>query len=285
MAGDKNNLSVSRRDPAIIPDAIAVPLRHNTLVYGPWSAQEKPGKVKAEHKQDLNPWNYGGAANMSSAGFAYLSEAVKGQQEAEKGTIELAGCPDKQLGEELITGGPNITGINVSVSNQGVKADYTLQTYSPIFGLFGGAPAETLRNTGIAIANHRADLRQSFERHFPPNTTLQQAKDGRFVAGKVKMPHKRKKPDQVPNDTHTGMVLFQGGARKAGPGVKPEVNNTNVPQLMNGQMLSDEGAQNKEKRSARAVMDHSGLMRPMSTDPDHESGLPHFGKPIVTGKR
>ncbi len=86
---------------AILPDAIAVPLRSNVNTYGPWIVRGPAGAVKTEHDESLVPWNYGGSDVMNLAGNSKVTEAVTYQQVLERGSITVPGFPDLPLGAEL----------------------------------------------------------------------------------------------------------------------------------------------------------------------------------------
>ena len=114
----------------ITPDLFAVPLKSKLLCYGPWYLAGANGPVEYERNEDLAPWNYGGYAALDAAGFARVTDGVTNQTFDETGSVTVAGAPNLNVGEQLISGGPYITDISVSVSNGGVSTQYSFQSWS-----------------------------------------------------------------------------------------------------------------------------------------------------------
>lgn len=122
--------SMSKGAKAKVPDMLAVPLRSNLLCYGPWYLAGANGPVEYEKNDDLAPWNYGGYDAMDAAGFARVTDGMTNQTFDETGSVTLAGSPILNVGDQLITGGPYITDISVSVGSEGVTTQYTFQSWS-----------------------------------------------------------------------------------------------------------------------------------------------------------
>ena len=114
----------------ITPDLFAVPLKSKLLCYGPWYLAGANGPVEYERNEDLAPWNYGGYTALDAAGFARVTDGVTNQTFDETGSVTVAGAPSLNVGEQLISGGPYITDISVSVSNGGVSTQYSFQSWS-----------------------------------------------------------------------------------------------------------------------------------------------------------
>lgn len=114
----------------ITPDLFAVPLRSNLLCYGPWYLAGATGPIEYERNEDLAPWNYGGYAALDAAGFSRVTDGVTNQTFDETGSVTVAGAPALTVGEQLISGGPYITDLNVSASNGGISTQYTFQSWS-----------------------------------------------------------------------------------------------------------------------------------------------------------
>ena len=69
---------------AVMPIAGGVPLKSNTLTYGPWyRTGANPGAVSCEIDEGLAPWEYGGIAFMNKAGQAKVHNAVTSMQYGE----------------------------------------------------------------------------------------------------------------------------------------------------------------------------------------------------------
>lgn len=141
-----------------LPSYVAVPLKSNTLTYGPWYAAGAEGKVRFEKNSGLVPWNFGGYTYMNYAGFAQVDSAITLQQIAEMGSFEEPGVPSIQLGDELISGGPNVTGLDISVSEAGLKTNYRLRTYTPTFGQFSKQNADRFQRLARSANNIRSNL-------------------------------------------------------------------------------------------------------------------------------
>jgi len=146
------------------PLAAVVPLRDNLRTYGPWSAAGAAasggGKVRFEQNTELVPWNFNGYTFMNNAGNAQIVNICGNQQEAEMGHVELVGSPIVQLGDALVSGGPNVTGIDLNIGPNGVSTNYTLRTYTPGFGGFSKQQADTYqRLSRVSRENTRAGLK------------------------------------------------------------------------------------------------------------------------------
>lgn len=135
------------------PAMIALPLKSNTLTYGPWYAVGANGKTEFENDVDLVPWNYGGYAAMNLAAYSRVSSALTNMQIAEGGTLEVTGLPAVLLGGELIAGGPLVTDISCDVGQNGVTTSYRMQTWTPRFGKV--AKQFTDRMQKIALKNEK----------------------------------------------------------------------------------------------------------------------------------
>lgn len=147
------------------PLAAIVPLRDNIRTYGPWYnvgvAASGGGKVRFEQNTELVPWNFNGYTFMNNAGNAQIINVSASQQEAEMGRVELVGAPVVQLGEALVSGGPNVTGMDISVGPNGVTTSYTLRTYTPTFGGFSKQQSDRYqRLTRVGRDNRREALKK-----------------------------------------------------------------------------------------------------------------------------
>jgi hypothetical protein len=175
-------------------EAAAIPIRHESLSYGPWyNPAVTGGTVEMVKDDSLAPWNFGSYAVMNTAGQFLANSARTNMIKGEAGSIEVPGYPDMPLGAELgakaggfygggqylaenrtlttdsyteksyagldysgvatnpsgvdttvnygyfeyagntWTGiyGPNITSINVNISNCSATTRYTMRTFSP----------------------------------------------------------------------------------------------------------------------------------------------------------
>lgn len=117
------------------PSAVVVPLKSNTLTYGPWQAQGEAGKVRFEQDSSLVPWNFGGTAGMNLAATSKVVQTASEMSVSESGFVELAGVPLWSLGDVMQAGMPNITGMDINYGPGGVTTSYRMQTFTPRFGV------------------------------------------------------------------------------------------------------------------------------------------------------
>lgn len=148
-----------------VPGAAAVPIRDNRNSYGPWMTPVGvPGKVVFERDESLTPWNYGDFNTMGLAAQAKLAGVATRMQQGEVATAERPGEPEISLGDSLVAGGPNVTGLEVNLSSAGISTRYTMQTYTPQYGAFQRQNADRLRRLGLAAQQARKQLRTLFLR-------------------------------------------------------------------------------------------------------------------------
>ena len=169
------------------PDEVAIPMKSNTVRYGPIFRKGPPGQVHFVADDQLVPWEYDGYLNLMNApGNAMLEkirDSVTYMQEGERGSINFPGTPTRRLGSELRSTqktmnfiniqatsfsagggshtyngivsvpwngsfGPNITNITVNYGENGFTTAYTLNTFTPSFGKFAKYNANRLSKMG-----------------------------------------------------------------------------------------------------------------------------------------
>lgn len=129
-----NALNLAYHAACIMPTGVAVPLRYHKRSYGPWYIGSVDGQVRFEQDPSLVPWNYNGYTYLNVAGNAKITESLSQMISTETGTVELPGVPSIGIGDALVSGGPSVTNMSVSVGVDGVKTFYRMQTYTPTFG-------------------------------------------------------------------------------------------------------------------------------------------------------
>jgi hypothetical protein len=144
-----------------VPTALALPLKSNTLTYGPWLAAGAPGKVRVEHDPSLTPWGYGTYGAMNQAANVRVVTAVCQQQVVETGQREVVGAPAYSLGDLLHQDGPNVTNMDVSVGTEGVTTTYRFETFTPHPYKFSRGMADRIRRMGLAQMEVRRNVRQA----------------------------------------------------------------------------------------------------------------------------
>ena len=129
--------------PAVYPNRIAIPMRMNNQVYGPWASSNcftDSGGVEFEQNNELNPWTYGSMGSMTSIGDTFVATMNRGLLRAETGSAAILGLPDlPSLTGSYILGatignGANISNINIGFGKDGVISNIEFKTYTPKFG-------------------------------------------------------------------------------------------------------------------------------------------------------
>ena len=135
------------------PYAFGIPLKSNTLTYGPWYVVGAAGRTRYEQDQSLVPWSYGGTTSMNAAGTSRVVTSVTNTRVFETGNITRAEIPQFSLGDIMVSGGPNLTSINAEYTINGWSTTYRVETFQTPFGLLSRQNAERIgRNARGAVA-------------------------------------------------------------------------------------------------------------------------------------
>jgi len=173
--------------PFFAPTAAALPVKSNTTTYGPWLATASDlivnghafgGKIYYEQDDGLAPWEYGGFTYMNLGAAAKIDNSITNQTTAERGSVTLAGYPEKTLGLAITdspslvasrvlqnglyqgsnfyyvnTGGVStkaaqITNIQVTVNGSAITTQYQISSFTPVFGRFTKDNAERVKQIG-----------------------------------------------------------------------------------------------------------------------------------------
>lgn len=117
------------------PDLIAIPIKDNTRVYGPWTAVGPGGKTEVRQNGEYSPWNFNGESLMNTAGQAAVYGGRTQMQESESGSITLVGEPVASLGGVLSANGPNLTNISIQYDARGnISTTYIFRSFTKTFG-------------------------------------------------------------------------------------------------------------------------------------------------------
>lgn len=89
-----------------IPNTVAIALKSNNFVYGPWKPDNiiesgPPGQIKFEKDDDLVPWQYGSMANLGNIAQQRANASVSVMTQGEVGNITVPGWPNIPIGAEL----------------------------------------------------------------------------------------------------------------------------------------------------------------------------------------
>lgn len=246
----------------IRPDAVAIPMKNNRVSYGPWwTSGGVPGKVNFQRDESMVPWNYGDWDTMNKAAEAKLANSATEMQVSEAGSVELAGSPTIQLGDSLVAGGPNVTGITVSVSDRGVSTQYSMQTFTPRFGTFSKDNADRLRRLGLAAQDIRRSIRALFLKRNQINRLVRTAELG-FMQNTSKAVRQH-----TPHD-----VLYGSMAWSDAWGYRTRVAAATPPEV-----IANLRGDVKEVWESSAAMGYEGLLRPFSTNWDEPGPSPGTG--------
>ncbi len=245
---------------AIRPFRAIVPLKSNVNTYGPWYVSGAAGKIEFEQNTELVPWNYGGFTVMNQVGNALVNQALAGQIRAETGSITIPNGPDRNIGTELIAGGPYITSVNVEVGEQGVTSTYRMETWTPRFGKLAKLNTERMAKLGRENAARRKQLRQLAK--IPPPAFF----DARAKAKKLL--------DAPPRQTNTSSHTLIGGQIHKATEEDDETRFNEIaiiPEYNAYSPLSNDYGD-------KALMSLDGLFRPFSTKQNDED-VPHYETP------
>jgi hypothetical protein len=153
----------------MIPDVAAIPLKSNVLTYGPWYTQGNNGKTEFEQDDTLVPWNYGGYTQLNIVANGRLQNISSAQQAGETGTVTFAGVPGIQLGYTLITGGPYVTNVNVSIGEEGATTTYRMKTWTKDFVVNGKVNEDRIKKLYEIQRKRQKETRELFKNKYKLN--------------------------------------------------------------------------------------------------------------------
>lgn len=137
---------------------IAIPMKNNQLVYGPWRGgaygARNGGGVDIQVREDLNPWQYGSYGNMDYAGQNYASHGIPWRTRYESGHVTIAESPAESLGEKNV-GEALLASVVVKFDKSGSTTTYNYETYKPKFG-------NAAENFNTFIKKNIADRRDNY---------------------------------------------------------------------------------------------------------------------------
>jgi hypothetical protein len=147
--GGLGDYEIARSDAGIIPNAVALPLRSLVDTYGPWVSTAGPtGPVNFEQNPDLVPWNYGSQDNLDTVANILVSGGLSNTQVLESGTLTVVSLPQVNIGRELLSYGPIVTGISINIGTEGITTTYRMKTYTNKYGVLSKANADRFRRLG-----------------------------------------------------------------------------------------------------------------------------------------
>jgi hypothetical protein len=267
----KNCLPFKIAPNARTPNAVAIPLKSNTLVYGPWLAAGAPGKVRVEFDSSLNPWTFNGYDNMNLAGNVRVATAITNQQVVETGTVEFAGSPTTSLGRLLQSGGPNVTSIDVAISSSSITTSYRFQTFTNRWGIFSKGYVERLKRLSLSTAELRKSIRLALKDNLADVEAIgNAARTSRDYLERMAKARKRETPHDVLH-AWTEFDTIDNAVRQQ------------ISMATQEEAIQLSNAEVDEDYQATAIMSLSGLTRPFSTSDENNTYLPSYEGATLTG--
>lgn len=254
----------------LTPVIAAIPLRDNTKTYGPWKSVGAEGKVDFEQNNDMVPWNFGNFEAMNKAGNAIVEEALVNRQVSEGGSVEFPGAPAINLGRNLISGGPHISDINVSVNPQGgVTTNYRCNSWDvPGVGRISRSNIERMQKISKVAQEQKRAFRSLFHERKPFSHENLNGEQKTVL---------RQFPARLRRTTSSHMLMGEMVPQASGDKVITNVASSpfyNLLTVLDNATTS--GVPSNYPNLAGTSMD--GMFRPFSTDSD-ASGIPHYETP------
>jgi hypothetical protein len=136
---------------------VAIPLLSNVSFYGPWISSIGTGKTEVEYDSELVPWNFNGFEVLNKTANAKVNEISGNLTWSETGSIEIPGIPICSLGQQLVSSGPYVSDISVSIGIDGFTTSYKMNSWTPRFNKISNTMTDKLaRVTKTAQIQSRA---------------------------------------------------------------------------------------------------------------------------------
>ena len=155
-----NPMNFQIHPPAFYPQGIALALKSNQYVYGPWGEFQTNGRLEFEQDEGLTPWDCGDYTTMNQVAQAKLNLIALGDQVLERAQILEAGVPSFNIAQTLYQDGPLINSVSCTIGSNGVKTTYTLETFVNRIAAFSQENAEILKRQGKIYQQLRRAIRQ-----------------------------------------------------------------------------------------------------------------------------
>lgn len=248
------------------PISFAIPLRSNVATYGPWYSAGQPGKVHVEQDPTLTPWNYGGYALMETVAMARVQQASTNALVIETGVREEAGLPTASLGDVLMEGGPNITGIQVQYGDRGFTTAYSFSTFTPFNrgGIYSRQNQERVRRLALTQTQLKRAIRTSVRGKIGQTAQVQ---DG----GRARKEFFKELPKAVKKQSPHDVLVAHTYADNISGKVRTGVSSLTFEEAVGGVNADDASAYQRT-----AAMSWNGLIRPFSTSSSAED-VTHYG--------
>ena len=129
------------RFPFALPCNAVIPIKSNTRTYGPfynqgYTDENNPilsnliqGKIHTEKDESAVPWEFGGTLYLYQGMQAKINNIIMKMQNAERGSVTVAGYPQKQLGTSLYERPSYINNGNEPDTERGVPRELVSTFY------------------------------------------------------------------------------------------------------------------------------------------------------------
>lgn len=252
------------------PNAVAIPLKSNVDTYGPWYVIGPPGAVRVEQDRSLTPWAYGGFDTMALAGTCRVAEAVTQMTAAEYGDLGVVGLPTCGLGDTLQAGGPNVSNVELSLSEQGYTTTYRFASFTPRPGIFTKGQIERIQQKGVTRAEWRRALNASLREA--------QAKAGVVdMAGRARLSFMERAPKAIRKKTPHDCLMSLSYPLPGGSGTRIGISSATMEEA-----VAFARADNDTDYQSIAIMSMGGIFHPFSTAAGSGIGMASYGSGVAS---
>lgn len=145
---------------AIMPCAVAVPLRSNIRPYGPYATgnfHNSCGGINVEVDKDIAPWVFGSVDLMNTAAMIrLLNTETDPLVIGTTGSVTVPCLPQISFGATMLTQGPVLNGLSVNFGSGGISTTYSFQTFTPKLGSFSRSMLDRIK---LIAKNRREQLK------------------------------------------------------------------------------------------------------------------------------
>jgi len=144
----------------LVPDYITIPQESTRYSWGPWYAVTAVanGSAEVETNTSMTPETYGSVASMDSVGFGSVFAGLARTEAIETGSVELSQEPEFNLGDRFAASGPYVTGLDIGISDGGIKTTYKFSTWTPTFGKLNKYNADRIAKINKASIKFAKDV-------------------------------------------------------------------------------------------------------------------------------
>jgi hypothetical protein len=149
-----------------IPYVVGVPRQSNKYSWGAWwNKVEGDGGTEVILEDSLRPETYGSYATLQQVAFsAYAYIDNSGIGDTESGSIDVATIPEYNLAEKMGGSGPYLTGLDISISIDGITTSYKFNSWTPQFGRLNRYNADRISNINKNSIRFLQEQRQKFRK-------------------------------------------------------------------------------------------------------------------------